>query len=66
MANRIEQEAVCVRCGGLLIDLDSDYKMCSVCQKWVEENVRELIRKRKARHGSPTRYRLKIGKLRKP
>lgn len=66
MANRMDDVAVCVRCGGVIIKINPDYKMCSACQAWVEENVRELIRKRKSRHGSPTRYRLKVKMLKKP
>jgi hypothetical protein len=65
MGNRMETSAVCVRCGGAIIRLNPDFKMCSTCQKWAEERARDLIKKRNRPGGKSRRYKLKIGMLKK-
>lgn len=62
MGNRIDEESVCMRCGGVVINIDPALKMCSNCEKEVTEEARRKIANRKnpPKH---KRIRLKLPKL---
>ena len=64
MSNRVEDDSTCTRCGGVIIELDADLKMCSKCRKEVQASASDRIKYRKERTGKVKRIKMKIGKLR--
>jgi hypothetical protein len=64
--NRVEDDdAVCVMCGGVIIDLKPDLKMCSKCQKIAEAAALKQIKNFKSRTGNVKRIVFKTNKLKK-
>ena len=45
--NPLFQEAICIRCGGPVIQ-DNDWRMCSSCVKRTEKDRKEMISSRKS------------------
>ena len=64
MSNRIEDDSTCIRCGGVIVDLNPEMKMCSACQKSVNLSAIDRIKYRKERTGKVKRIKMKIGMLR--
>lgn len=63
MSNRAEDDSTCTRCGGVIIELDADLKMCSKCRKEVNASAMDRIKYRKERTGNVKRIKMKIGIL---
>ena len=64
MSNRAEDDSTCTRCGGVIIELDADLKMCSKCRKEVQTSAADRIKYRKERTGKVKRLKMKVGILR--
>ncbi len=58
--SRLDGEATCVKCGGIIISLNPKLKMCSKCEKECTESALFQIAHRK---DEKRRWKLKIGAL---
>ena len=60
--SRLGSESVCIKCGGIILELNPNLKMCSQCEKDVCKKATIMIDHRKE-DPKGKRYKLKIGKL---
>ena len=63
--SRVEDDCTCVRCGGVIISLNPQLKMCAACEKDVNISALDRIKYRKERTGKVKRIKMKIGMLRR-
>ncbi len=56
----------CVKCGGILLDINAPLQMCSQCEKWATTKTRNLVasRKQMSPEHKRNRKKLKVGILR--
>jgi len=63
MGNRMEDEC-CMGCGGPLLSLETDLRLCAACEKKVKAKGKQMVKDRK-NPGQRQRIRLFIPKLAK-
>jgi hypothetical protein len=61
MSSRLNQEAVCLKCGGPIISMNPALKMCSVCEKAICAVASLKVKNRK--NPDVRRWKLKVGML---
>lgn len=59
--SRLDDESACLRCGGIIINLNPRLKMCSACEKEVTTISNIRINNRKS--SNTKKVRIRVGSL---